>query len=459
MTRLLPTREESGELARLAAPIVAIQVGMMLLGVVDTLMVGRVSSVDLAAVALGNLYFFLVAVFGMGLLMSLDPLVSQAWGAGDREALARAVQRGMMFAVALSLFAALALLPAGRLLEFFRQPAEVVPVAAAYARVAIVGILPFYVFVVCRQTLQALGRVRAILWILVAGNVANVILNWILVYGNVGAPRLGAVGSSWASSMTRIVMAGGLVRVAWPVLREYLRPWRPGVLAWRPVSRMLRLGIPIGAQVFLEFSAFGIAGLMAGWVGTVAVAGHQVAITLASFTFMIPMGIGQATSVLVGQAVGRGDSAAARRVAAGGLAAGVGVMAITAVVFLIAPGQLSRFFSTDLAVVALAASLLPIAGVFQIVDGIQVIAAAVLRGVGDTRVPMLVNFAGFYAVALPAGAALAFGVGLGARGIWWGLAGGLGVVAVLLAARVRHRMAGPLARVQIDDDRLHPPPA
>ncbi len=451
MTGRLPTREERRELIRLATPIVAIQVGMMLLGVVDTVMVGRVSPVDLAAVALGNLYFFLVAVFGLGLLMSLDPLVSQAHGARDGEALARAVQRGLVFALALSVGAAAALLPAGPLLTLFRQPPEVVPVAAAYARVAIVGILPFYLFVVFRQTLQALGRVRVILWILVLGNLVNVALNWVLVYGNLGAPRLGAVGSSWASSVTRIAMAAGLLWAAWPVLRAHLRPWRPGVLARRPVGRMLRLGAPIGAQFFLEFSAFGIAGLMAGWVGTVAVAGHQVAITLAAFTFMAPLGIGQATAVLVGRNVGRGDAAAARRVAAGGLVGGVGVMLLTAAAFLLAPVPLSGLFSTDATVVALAASLLPIAGVFQVADGVQVVAASILRGVGDTRVPMLMNFGGFYAVALPGAAVLAFGAGLGARGIWWGLAGGLAVVAVLLAARVRHRMAGPLTRVHIDD--------
>ncbi|HKK92408.1 MAG TPA: MATE family efflux transporter [Longimicrobiales bacterium] len=452
MTSGLPTREESAELLRLATPIVAIQVGLMLMGVVDTVMVGRVSPVDLAAVAIGNLYFFLVAIFGMGLLMSLDPLVSQAHGAGDGEALARALQRGLVFAVVMGVLASLALMPAGAVLELFRQPPEVIPVAAEYARVAIIGVIPFYLFVVFRQTLQALGRVQAILWILVAANLANVGLNWVLVYGNLGAPALGAVGSSWASSATRIAMACGLAWVAWPVLRAYLRPWRAGVLARRPIGRMLKLGAPIGAQVFLEFSAFGLAGLMAGWVGTVALAGHQVALSLASFTFMLPLGIGQATAVLVGRGVGRGDSAAARRVAAGGMLAGVGVMVLTAVVFLLAPVPLARLFSADPTVVVLAAALLPIAGVFQIVDGIQVVSAAILRGVGDTRVPMLINFAGFYVVALPIGALLAFRADLGARGIWWGLAGGLGVVAVLLGARVRHRLAGSLARVHIDDD-------
>jgi len=424
----------------------------MLMGVVDTLMVGRVSPVDLAAVAIGNLYFFLVAIFGMGLLLALDPLVAQAHGAGDLEAAARAVQRGLVFALGLAAVGTLALLPAEPVLTLLRQPADVVPVAAGYARVAAVGILPFYLFVVLRQTLQALGIVRAILWILFAANVANIGLNWILVYGNLGAPALGAVGSSWASSVVRTVMAGGLAVVAWPVLRPYLRPWRARVTARAPLLRMLRLGAPIGGQMFLEFSAFGIAGLMMGWVGTVAVAGHQVALSLASFTFMVPMGIGQATAVLVGRAVGRGDSRGARRVAGGGLLSGVGVMVLTAVAFLLAPEPLSHLFSTDVAVVALGAALLPIAGVFQVVDGIQVVAAAILRGIGDTRVPMLIAFAGFYAVALPLGAVLAFGLDLGARGIWWGLAGGLGVVAGLLALRVRRRTAGAIARLRIDED-------
>jgi len=452
MTFALPTREETNQLIRLAMPIVAIQVGLMLMGVVDTMMVGRVSPVDLAAVAIGNLYFFLVAVFGMGLLMSLDPLVSQAYGAGDGEALARALQRGLVFALVMGVVASLALTPAGAVLQLFRQPPEVIPIAAEYARVAIVGVIPFYLFVVFRQTLQALGRVQAILWILIAANLANVGLNWILVYGNLGAPALGAVGSSWASSITRVAMACGLAWVAWPILRSYLRPWRPGVLARRPVGRMLKLGAPIGAQVFLEFSAFGLAGLMAGWVGTVALAGHQVALSLASFTFMLPLGVGQATAVLVGRGVGREDTPAARRFAVGGLLAGVGVMVLTAAVFLLAPRSLSRLFSADPEVVALAVVLLPIAGVFQIVDGIQVVCAAILRGIGDTRIPMLINFAGFYAVALPVGALMAFRLELGARGIWWGLAGGLGVVAVLLGGRVRHRLAGSLARVHIEDD-------
>jgi MATE family multidrug resistance protein len=450
VTGALPTAQERGELIRLATPIVVIQVGLMLLGVVDTLMVGRVSPVDLAAVALGNLYFFLVAVFGMGVLFALDPLVAQAYGAGDEEAIARSVQRGVVFALALAVFAGIALIPAGSILAWAGQPAEVIPVAARYAHVAILGVAPFYLFVVFRQTLQAFGRVQAIVWILVVANVVNVALNWVLVFGNLGAPRLGAVGSSWASSVTRIGMAGGILVVAWPLVRGYLTPWRADVLAPAPMRRMLRLGLPIGAQVFLEFSAFGIAGLMAGRVGTVAVAGHQVALSLASFTFMMPMGIGQATAVLVGRAVGRGDSDAARRAAVGGLFAGVGVMVLTAAVFLVVPVSLSRLFSTDVAVVALAASLLPIAGVFQVVDGIQVVAASILRGIGDTRVPMLVNFAGFYAVALPLGAFLAFDTGAGAQGIWWGLATGLGVVAALLSLRVRARTRGDLERVVID---------
>ncbi|MDT8368466.1 MAG: MATE family efflux transporter, partial [Longimicrobiales bacterium] len=370
---------------------------------------------------------------------------------GDEEALARALQRGIVLAIGLSVIASVALLPAGWVLARFDQPPEVVPLAAAYARATIPGVLPFYLFVVARQTLQALGRVRAILWILVAANLANIVLNWLLVFGNLGFPHLGAVGSAWASSLTRMGMAAGLFWISWPLLRRHLRPWRVGVLARIPMTRMIRLGAPIGAHVFLEFSAFGIAGLMAGWVGTVAVAGHQVALTLASLTFMIPMGVGQATAVLVGRAVGRGDSEAARRAGVGGLGIGVASMAMTAGAFLLFPDALARLFSDDVQVVQLAAALLPIAGAFQVADGIQVVAAAILRGIGDTRVPMLINFAGFYAVALPVGAILSFEADLGAEGIWWGLASGLGVVAALLIVRVARRSSGELERVRIDE--------
>lgn len=445
-----PTRRELEELIRLAAPVALAQVGVMLTGVVDTLMVGRVSPTDLAGVALGNVYFFAAVVFGMGTLFSLDPVISQAVGADDREGIARGVQRGVLMALLLTLLASLLMLPAEWVLTVLRQPPDVVPLAAGYTRASLLGILPFYLYLVQRQTLQALGLMRAVVWAMVIANVANVGFNWVLVFGNLGAPALGAVGAGWASSLSRIVMAGSMGLLAWRELRGHLRPFRPQVLQPVPLGRMFRIGAPTGVQMQLEFGAFGGAGLLMGLLGTVPVAGHQVALNLASLTFMLPVGISQAAAVLVGRAVGREDPAAARRAVGAGLGVGAGIMVLTAALFLGVPTFLARLYTPDLQVISLAASLLPIAGLFQVADGIQVVSAAVLRGVGDTRVPMLVNLLGFWAVGLPLGIGLAFPLETGARGIWIGLAVGLVLVAVLLLVRVRSRFGLDLRRLVIE---------
>jgi MATE family multidrug resistance protein len=425
---------------------------MMLLGVVDTVMVGHASPQDLAGVAVGNIYFFACVVFGMGVLFSLDPVVSQAVGAGDEAARARGVQRGVLLASALAVAGMLALLLAEPVLIVFRQPAEVIPLAAGYARACALGVFPFYLFVVVRQTLQAQSRVTPILLAIVAANLVNVLFNWAFVFGNLGSPAMGAVGSGWASSLSRIVMAACLLLLSWPLIRGDLRPFRPESLRWAPLRRMLRLGTPIGLQMGMEYGAFGLSGMLMGLLGTISVAGHQIALNLASLTFMVPLGVAQATAVLVGQGVGGSDPGRARRAAVGGLLAGAGFMTVTMLMFILAPGPLARLYSSDAAVVTLAIALLPIAGVFQVVDGLQAVAAGVLRGVGDTRVPMLVNLVGFWVVGLPLGGWLAFRRDAGPAGIWWGLALGLAVVAALLLARIHRRMHGALERVIMDDD-------
>lgn len=428
------------------------QIGLMSMGAVDTVMVGRVSAVDLAAVALGNLYFFGMAVFGMGVLFALDPVIAQAVGASDTEGVARGVQRGVVLAVLLGVAAMTLLLPAGRLLTLARQPIEVVPVADLYAEGLIPGVFPFYAFIVLRQSLQAMVRVRPIVVTVLVANVANVFLNWVLIFGNWGAPELGAVGSAWGTSASRWLMVTLLCALAWPELRPALLPLRPEALRSAPLLRFLRLGAPIGAQQWLEFGVFGAAGLLMGVLGTVAVASHQVALQLAALTFMIPVGVAQATSVVVGQAVGREDPPGARRAVGAGIMTVTIFMSFTAAMFLLVPEPLARLFSDDPDVVIAAAALLPIAGVFQIFDGLQVAGAGALRGVGDTQVPMLLNLFGFWFIGLPTCAWLAFGVALGPTGVWWGLALGIGTVGTLLMFRIRGRFGRDLRRLVMDED-------
>ncbi len=451
MTRWHGMGEELAGSIRLAFPVAVVQVGMMAMGVADTIMVGHVSAADLAAVSLGHLYFFTAVVFGMGVLMALDPVVAQAVGADDRVAIARGIQRGGLLSFALALAAVLVLLPAEGVLTLLRQPPEVVPLAAGYALATAPGVLPFYLFIVLRQSLQAMGRVKRIVAVVAAANVANLAFNWTLVYGNLGAPAMGAVGAGWASTLSRWFMAAGLLALSWPLLSAYLRPIRSDVLRLRPLGRMVRLGAPIGIQFSLEFGAFGAVGILMGWLGAVAMAGHQVAINLASFTFMVPVGIAQASAVLVGRAIGRDDPDGARRAAAAGLLLGGGFMIVTAAVFLLFPGPLAAVYSGDPRVRALAASLLPIAGLFQVFDGLQVVAGGVLRGTGDTRSPMVVNLLGFWLVGIPVSVFLGFRTGAGPVGLWWGLASGLGAVAVILLWRVRRRMGGQLRRLVLDE--------
>jgi MATE family multidrug resistance protein len=447
-----PRAADVDSLVRLAFPVAVVQVGMLLMGVVDTIMVGRVSALDLAAVAIGHLYFFGVVVFGMGVLYALDPVVSQAVGAGDAVGVARGVQRGFVMASGLALVAMLLLVPAAPFFRAAGQPAEIVPTAGRYAHGLIAGVLPFYGFIVLRQSLQAMGRVRAILVVVVAANFVNAGLNWMLIYGNLGFPSLGAVGSAWATSLSRWFMLLALLAVGWPLLRPHVRPLRRDAVASRPLARLLRVGAPVGAQQWLEFGVFGAAGLLMGLLGAIALASHQVALQLAALTFMVPVGVAQATSVLVGHAVGRGDPASARRAVGAGIVTGVGFMTLTALAFLVVPGPLARAFSQDPAVVGAAVVLLPIAGVFQVFDGLQVVAAGALRGVADTRVPMLINLVGFWGIGLPVSAWLGLGLDTGPAGIWWGLAIGIGVVGVLLLYRVRRRFGQALERLVIDEE-------
>jgi multidrug resistance protein, MATE family len=450
-TFLRPTRKDLNGVLALAIPVVLVQVGLMAMGVVDTIMVGRVSPEDLAAVALGNLYFFTVGVFGMGVLMALDPLVSQALGAQDPEGAARAFQRGIVLAGLIGLLTSILLLPAEPIFSLLRQPEDVIPMARGYAWWTIPGALPFYGFIVLRQTLQGMARVTPILWTTLIANLLNVFLNWVLIWGNLGAPRLGAVGSAMASSASRWFMMLFLLAVAWPLLRGLLAPIRSGILSLAPLSRMLRLGTPIGVQFQFEFGAFALIGVFTGWIGVEAMAGHQIALNLASLTFMVPVGIASAGAVRVGRAVGAGDPAEARRAAGAALLLGFGFMLTMALSFLGFPGLFGRLYTDDPGVLDVVLLLLPIAGVFQVFDGLQAVSSGILRGIGDTRAPMWINLFGFWAVGIPLSLWFGFSLGGGVGGLWWGLAVGLLIVAIFLVRRVHVRMGRDLERVRIDE--------
>lgn len=445
-----PARAELREMLAIAAPVVVVQVGLQVMGFVDTLMVGRLSADALAGVALGNFYFFNIAIFGMGTLMALDPVVSQALGAGDLGVARRGIQRGVLLALVFSAAVGAAFAFSGAAFQLLRQPPAVVPMASRYVEISAIGLPAFFIFVVLRQSLQAMLVVRPVLLAVVAANAVNVVANWVLIFGNLGVPPLGVAGSAWATVLARWVLCATLLVAGWPTLRPHLTgSWRAAT-TFGPLWATVRLGAPIGFQWFFEAGAFAMATLMFGWLGTVPLAGHEVALSLASLTFMVPVGFSVAAAALVGQAVGRSDMPSARRHAAGAWVLGVGFMAFSGMLMLLFPSSIARWFTLDTAVVAAAAPLIAIAGVFQVFDGTQAVASGLARGTGDTKVPMLLHLFGFWALGIPLAAVLGFRTPLGGAGIWWGLTLGLILAAALQAGRVQRRLRRDIARTVVE---------
>jgi MATE family multidrug resistance protein len=436
---------------RLAWPVVLAQVGIMLMGVVDTAMVGRVGTSAVAAVALGHIYWVNVTIMGLGILMVLDPVVSQATGANDREGVSRGVQRGVLMALALSVPTALLLIPGELLFGFLRQPADVTPIAATFSRISIVGVVPFYLFFALRQSLQAMAQTKPVVIAIVVSNFVNYALDYALIYGHFGFPRLGTQGSAIATALSRWLMFGLLLYFGWKQLHGAIVPWRRESFKLAPMLKMLRIGFPVGLQSWLEIAVFSGGAIALGWFGSVPLAAHEIAINLAALTFMFPMGVSAAAAAMVGRAIGRQDLSAAKRDAVAALAVGVGFMAVFAVVFLMIPSALARIFVHDPATVATAASLIFIGGIFQVFDGAQAVATGVLRGTGDTRVPMLLHLAAFWGIGIPLCLALAFPLGFGPQGVWWGYVLALAVAAALQLLRVRWRLRQDIQRLRIDE--------
>ena len=425
-------------LVALAVPIVLVQLAQMAMSFVDVVMVGRLGTESLAAIVLGSTTFFTLALVCVGVVLAVNPMVSQAVGAGDSEGVARATRQGLWLATALGVPFTLALGYAEPFLLWTGQEPGTAALAAGYLGAIRWGFLPNLWFTALRGLCEGVARPRAILAVTLVGVALNAALNYALMFGAWGAPALGVVGTGWSSAGVMWAMAlllGAWVFWAMPEVRVFQRLRRPDAGMLRA---LFALGWPIGVTFGLEAGLFSAATLIVGRFGTEALAAHQVALNAASVTFMVPLGVGMAGGVRVGQAAGRGDAAGVAR--AGWTAIGVGAafMVLSALAFWLAPEIVVWLYAgrdPDAGVASLAVTLLRAAAVFQLVDGIQSTAAGALRGLKDTRVPMAIAGVSYWGVGLAVGAGLAFGAGWGAVGLWWGLACGLAVAAALLTAR------------------------
>ena len=419
---------------RLALPVVLAELGWMSMGIVDTIMVAPLGPAAIGAAGIGTSIHMAFAVFGMGLLLGLDTLVSQAHGAGDHRDCHRWLVHGLVLGAVLTIpvvGACLAVLAAIPHLGF--HP-EVEPLLEGYFGVVLWSTLPLLLYAAVRRYLQGMHVVAPIAFALVTANLVNAAANWALIYGQLGLPALGVPGAAWATLISRVYM----VCVLWLAARYYDPARASGLtgvsrrISRERLVRLWRLGYPAASQVSIEVGVFALATALAGRLDPVSSAAHQIALNIAGASFMVPLGVASAGAVRVGNRVGASDPAGAARAGWAAIVLGSGFMCVTALVFLVMPRTLIALFSPGPEVVALGGSLLLIAAVFQLFDGLQAVATGVLRGLGDTRAAMIVNFAGHWLLGLPIAYGLCFTLGMGVRGLWIGLSTGLIVCGVVL---------------------------
>lgn len=420
----------------LAAPLAAQQVGVQLMGNVDAALLGHYSDAALAGAGVGNNLLFGVSSLGLGIVMGMDTVVPQALGAGRIDEARRAVGAGVRLAVLVGLVLTLVTFATPIILDLARVDPAVIAEAKPYLYLRAVGIVPFLITVALRSYLAAHHVTRPLIIAVVAGNALNFVLDVALIFG-VPALHVPAMGVLGAALATTAVL--GLTVVVYVVGVRALDA--SSQLGPRPASNaddlkaIVRVGAPVGGQIFAEVGIFGVATVIAAHMGELPAAAHSIALGIASFTFSFTVGIASATSVRVGHATGAGDLALARRRGLSGLALGLALMACFAAVFALIPGTIARAFTDDATVIAATVPLLYVAAAFQLFDGTQSVVAGALRGLGHTRETFYGNLVGHYAIGLPIILLLGFTAGLGITGVWWGLSCGLATTGLYLLAR------------------------
>ena len=417
---------------RLATPIVVAELGWIAMGLVDLAMVGRLGPAAIGAVGIGSVLCLAVVVFGIGMLLGLDTLVARAYGRGRLDECRRWLVQGAWLAVLLAVPLTLVGGGVAASLDRWGLDSAVERLTVPYFSIVLLSVLPLLLYTACRRYLQATGHATQVTAALLTANAINAAANWLLVFGNLGLPALGVDGAAWATCISRVYLASFLAVAILLHARRSAGPWPRARPERRRLRHLVGLGWPAAAQVTLEFGVFAAVTALAGRLEAATLAAHQIVLNVASVTFMVPQGVGAAGAVRVGYSAGRRDPSGVRRAGWAALALGGGFMSAAAVLFVWTPHPILRLYTSDPAVIRAGVTLLLVAALFQLFDGLQAVATGVLRGLGDTRTPMVSNLAGHWIVGLPVGYVLCFGAGWGIVGLWVGLSIGLTLVGAAL---------------------------
>ncbi|MCF6268768.1 MAG: MATE family efflux transporter [Melioribacteraceae bacterium] len=425
------------ETLKLAYPVVIGQLGHMMLGVVDSLMVGRLGAVPLAASSLVNGLILLILVLGIGMSVALTPLVAIAKGSDNHDECGVILRQGLLVNIIFSFLLVIPIYFLADLVYYLDQPIEVARYAESYLKILNLSIIPFMLFQTYKQFSEGLSFTKPPMYILLASNVVNVFGNWVLIFGNLGFPRMELDGAGYSTLLTRVFIAIAIfiyVRNS-KSFQEFDPSLKFKSINFTVIKKIVNLGIPGGFQMFFEVGGFVFAAVMVGWIGTNELAAHQIAINLASITFMVGLGVSIAATIRVGNYLGKRDLAGIKKAGYSALAIITLIMSFFGLMFFVLRDYLPTLYINDTDVIEIAASLIIVASFFQVVDGLQVVGVGILRGLTDLKITMVIAFIAFWVIGLPVAYFLGFTLGFGAVGIWVSLVVGLSLAAVLFILR------------------------
>jgi MATE family multidrug resistance protein len=439
------SKQELRETLKLAYPVSIGQLGHILLGIEDSLMVGKVGAVPLAAASLVNGLVFLVVVFGLGMSLAVTPLTAIANGEKKLSECSHIFNNSLLVNSTIALILFLLTFFAADLIIYLKQKQDVAISAISYAKIISLSIIPFMLFLTVKQFTEGLSITKPAMYATIIANFVNILVNWLLIYGNLGFPTLGLDGAGYATLATRlaliIVMFGYILKSKNFIQFHFFRfkkSWNLNI-----VKQLLRIGIPTGLQHFFEVGAFSTSAVMIGWLGSKALAAHQIALSMAAVSFMIILGISSAGTIRVGSAMGRKNRPEIRRSGFLAIVVASSIMGFFGIVFIVLKGFLPKLFINDIEVILIASNLLIVAAFFQVSDGVQAVGLGILRGIKDVRIPMYISFFAYWIIGLPVGYILGFTFELGVTGIWIGLLVGLTLAAIFLSIRFHLKSRDP----------------